>query len=214
MKIVILDGSAANPGDINWNPLANIGEVITYYVREVSTEAPHVNILDGKYIKFNVTITNDEKVFIPDSSFKVCNESDDQEVTDRSIYDQISYKISSVGTENIQIYIENPVEYNFELTKYDTAGNEINCARLEVQKGEEIYNNNGESKVSINERNVKLGDYNSYIIREKDVELAIKPNNWDELLGLAEKVGHFFDSWDKIIDNFGGTYNWEKNEKK
>ena len=30
MKIVILDGSAANPGDITWGALEDIGEVIAY----------------------------------------------------------------------------------------------------------------------------------------------------------------------------------------
>lgn len=32
MKIVIMDGSAANPGDINWAPLEEIGEVTAYDV--------------------------------------------------------------------------------------------------------------------------------------------------------------------------------------
>ena len=30
MKIVILDGSAANPGDITWKALENLGEVTAY----------------------------------------------------------------------------------------------------------------------------------------------------------------------------------------
>ena len=30
MKIVILDGSAANPGDITWGRLDRLGEVIAY----------------------------------------------------------------------------------------------------------------------------------------------------------------------------------------
>ena len=30
MKIVILDGSAANPGDITWSALEKLGEVTAY----------------------------------------------------------------------------------------------------------------------------------------------------------------------------------------
>lgn len=30
MKIVILDGHAANPGDLSWKPLEELGEIIVY----------------------------------------------------------------------------------------------------------------------------------------------------------------------------------------
>ena len=39
MKIVILDGSAANPGDISWKALEELGEVTAYDIHCAEAEA-------------------------------------------------------------------------------------------------------------------------------------------------------------------------------
>lgn len=51
MKIVILDGSAANPGDISWAPLESYGEVIAY---DVTTPEELLERMEGA----EVAITN------------------------------------------------------------------------------------------------------------------------------------------------------------
>ena len=46
MKIVIMDGSAANPGDINWKPFEEIGEVIAYDVTSKDEIIPRAKDAD------------------------------------------------------------------------------------------------------------------------------------------------------------------------
>lgn len=55
MRIVILDGSAANPGDVSWEPFEKIGEVVSYDTSKQSEIIPRTK-------GFECAITN-KKVF-------------------------------------------------------------------------------------------------------------------------------------------------------
>ena len=68
MKIVILDGSAANPGDLSWDPLEEVGEVVAY---DITAQEDVVERTAG----FDCAITNktvfDRKVLeqLPDLKY-------------------------------------------------------------------------------------------------------------------------------------------------
>lgn len=53
MKIVILDGHAVNPGDISWEPIRALGEVIVYDVTESCDTAAHIG--DAEIVLTNKT---------------------------------------------------------------------------------------------------------------------------------------------------------------
>ncbi len=58
MKIVVLDGYASNPGDLNWEPIAQMGE-LTVYDRTAPHEL-HDRIKDAEIILLNKTPMNAE----------------------------------------------------------------------------------------------------------------------------------------------------------
>lgn len=54
MKIVVLDGYASNPGDISWQPLAQLGELTVY--DRTPPEKLHERIADAEIILLNKTL--------------------------------------------------------------------------------------------------------------------------------------------------------------
>ena len=65
MKIVILDGSAANPGDITWGRLNDLGEVIAY---DTTTRDQLVGRMQGAECAITNKAVFDKDVFeqLPD----------------------------------------------------------------------------------------------------------------------------------------------------
>ncbi len=53
MKIVVLDGFASNPGDISWQPLAELGELTVY--ERTPPEKLHERITDAEIVLLNKT---------------------------------------------------------------------------------------------------------------------------------------------------------------
>lgn len=58
MKIVILDGYAANPGDLSWAPLEQLGE-LTVYARTAPSDVP-ARIADAEIVFTNKTVLSRE----------------------------------------------------------------------------------------------------------------------------------------------------------
>ena len=60
MRIVILDGSAANPGDLSWTPIAQLGELVVHDFTQPEQTIPR---LQGAQVALtNKTVLN-EAVF-------------------------------------------------------------------------------------------------------------------------------------------------------
>lgn len=58
MKIVILDGSGANPGDLSWQPIADLGELTVYdYTAPEDTVA---HIADSEIVLTNKTVISEQ----------------------------------------------------------------------------------------------------------------------------------------------------------
>ena len=143
------------------------GETQQWKIYETATQAPYVNILGTNYILLTVQNT-DEGIKV--LGYKVMNSAGEEvENTDTS-YGYITIKMDSKLENVVDIIIENPVKYNFNLVKYDTSNNEIDCADLQINRNGEILTNNGTSRISITESPVDLGDIRVYKIRENDVD--------------------------------------------
>ena len=56
MRIVILDGSAANPGDLSWTPIAQLGELVVHDFTQPEQTIPR---LQGAQVALtNKTVLN------------------------------------------------------------------------------------------------------------------------------------------------------------
>ena len=68
MKIVILDGSAANPGDISWGALEKLGEVIAY---DITSKDQLIERLKGAECAITNKTVFDKNVFenLPDLKY-------------------------------------------------------------------------------------------------------------------------------------------------
>ena len=58
MKIVILDGNAVNPGDLSWQPLAQLGDITVYDHSDPSEVIPHIG--DAEIVLTNKSIVSEE----------------------------------------------------------------------------------------------------------------------------------------------------------
>ena len=68
MKIVILDGSAANPGDISWGRLEDLGEVIAY---DITSKDQLIERMQGAECAITNKTVFDKEVFdkLPDLKY-------------------------------------------------------------------------------------------------------------------------------------------------
>ena len=68
MKIVILDGSAANPGDITWKALENLGEVTAY---DITSKDQLIERMQGAEVAITNKTVFDKEVFdqLPDLKY-------------------------------------------------------------------------------------------------------------------------------------------------
>lgn len=68
MKIVILDGSAANPGDITWKALENLGDVTAY---DITSKDQLIERMQGAEVAITNKTVFDKEVFdkLPDLKY-------------------------------------------------------------------------------------------------------------------------------------------------
>ena len=145
-----------------------IGETQQWKVYELDTQTPYVNILKTNYLLITVEKTA-EGLQVKD--YKIMTSEGTEVESSNIAYSYVTVGITKQNNvEVVNIDIENPLKYNFELIKYDTNGNEINTADLQLVSGDKTFTNEGTSRISIQEPIADIGDIRQYTIQELDVE--------------------------------------------
>lgn len=127
MKIVILDGRALNPGDLSWEPLNKLGEVVLY---ENSTQDELIErISDADAILINkVSITRDIMIACPNLKYIGV------QATGYNVVDTEAAKELGITVTNVPAYSTEAVaQHTFALILAET--NKVVQHHLEVKKG-------------------------------------------------------------------------------
>ena len=141
-----------------------------YVIEELSTIAPHVNILENK--KLTVEVRVDENGEIVVQKFEVTDKTTGEVVaTDMVAYDANAR--SEDGTRMVRVYVRNPMRYRFKLLKTKTkTAEEVYAGEIaetlegtSIQIGEKA-NVNGSPEINMVIDDVKIGDQKTFIIKE------------------------------------------------
>ena len=102
-----------------------IGEKQTFYVRENATKQGYKNILENKYLLFNIVLTEDEKIEIESKAiFDTSGKVPTVVSSDDPVYNYVDVYMSadSNGVQTVNIKIINPLETKFRLVKVTSDG--------------------------------------------------------------------------------------------
>lgn len=111
-------------------------EMRNFEVEEISAPNGRCNVLDGKVLIINTRINYEGKIdyynhYIKDKETgSIISKSDE-------IYKYISVKPLNIENGNaeistLQVMVQNPIEFNFELYKADSNGNKLDDAKFEI----------------------------------------------------------------------------------
>ena len=144
-----------------------IGEKQTFYVRENATKPGYKNILENKYLLFNIVLTEDEKIEIESKAiFDTSGKVPTVVSSDDPVYNYVDVYMSadSNGVQTVNIKIINPLETKFRLVKVTSDG-ETNLAGAKITvNGTEVIKD-GDSSYETTET-MKIGDTRVYNIDE------------------------------------------------
>ena len=149
-----------------------------YYITENSISnkgGTYVNVFKNKAIKIILGLGNDGTLTVIDKSgkkFEICSVSDGKYTV---LDDDIAYQFvknieitkDSNGVNIIQVEVENPTNYNFNVIKKDAAENNVKGSKFTAYREDSNGNikqvlNNEELKI-INETPMRAGNYIYYI---------------------------------------------------
>lgn len=149
-----------------------------YYITENSISnkgGTYVNVFKNKAIKIILGLGNDGTLTVIDKSgkkFEICSVSDGKYTV---LNDDIAYQYvknieitkDSNGVNIIQVEVENPTNYNFNVIKKDAAENNVKGSKFTAYREDSNGNikqvlNNEELKI-INETPMRAGNYIYYI---------------------------------------------------
>ena len=149
-----------------------------YYITENSISnkgGTYVNVFKNKAIKIILGLGNDGTLTVIDKSgkkFEICSVSDGKYTV---LNDDIAYQFvknieitkDSNGVNIIQVEVENPTNYNFNVIKKDAAENNVKGSKFTAYREDSNGNikqvlNNEELKI-INETPMRAGNYIYYI---------------------------------------------------
>ena len=148
--------------EINIKP----GETQTFIIRENTSVNPHINILQGKYIKATVSMANDSVTdeLAMQFSALLYDEGTNSPIRMDPAMNFIDYEIvqdEETGKYTINMTLKNPIQTKFEFRKVDTEGNTI--------IGKTVIDINGETNNGYEDKeitNLSVGDEFSFEISE------------------------------------------------
>ena len=143
----------------------------TFEIRELSTIVNHKNILENVvvYVTTSLTEENGEvklnySVVLKDNTGKTITGT---KKTNILKYIKFFESTNVNGYKVLHVYVENPIEYEFELKKLDASGQPLEGTEIEVNSSKSgKHYINSKSEMSFKEQNLKPGDVITYKIRE------------------------------------------------
>ena len=145
----------------------NIGEKQTFVVKEINSKPGYKNVLENKYLSFDVVLTEEEKIEIQSKAiFDTSGEVPTVVPSEDSVYNYVDVYPTkdSNGVETVNIKVVNPLETKFRLVKVTSDGETpLNGARVTLNGNEVIKdgNNSYETTTQMN-----IGDIKTYSISE------------------------------------------------
>ena len=190
VRALPLNGASLQVNDVtneNGSPEINmevndvkIGDRKTFVIKELSSPAPHSNLLKDKEIRLGVIMGSDKKLRFT-SQMLVDTITGQETIITENVKEQykLDYKFvtGDDGIETLEVEIQNPIEYKLRIVKKDASEtDELIGAEIEMSKnGTVVASNksNGSSIIEYEEKAVDIGDTINYIIKENS---TVSPN--------------------------------------
>ncbi|MCI8486394.1 MAG: DUF11 domain-containing protein, partial [Clostridia bacterium] len=154
------------------NNRVEIGKEYTFIIKEDSVQSPYINIFKGDncYRQLElVVIPMNANLLNVNVQIREINENESKILTKSSLHNYINIQQRNVnGIPTIEVNIKNPIKYNVEIVKEDTAGNKIPKTEISIRSTYSgIYQEktNKDGKIELTEAGTREGIY-TYFIRE------------------------------------------------
>ena len=170
-----------------------LNEVTDFMITETKTAPGHTNILKDKIL--HVMVRMNEKQEVEVAGTVLVDTSSGTPKVIQNAESVLKYvKFVKGTTDNgypiIHVYVENPIEYKFNLKKLDTEGNLLSGTEFEVTSSNSgKHYLNGNNQMTFTEENLEPGMIVSYQITEKNtVENSAYENVFNKALIMILKV--------------------------
>ena len=170
-----------------------LNEVTDFMITETKTTSGHTNILKDKIL--HVIVRMNEKQEVEVAGTVLVDTSSGTPKVIQNAESVLKYvKFVKGTTDNgypiIHVYVENPIEYKFNLKKLDTEGNLLSGTEFEVTSSNSgKHYLNGNNQMTFTEENLEPGMIVRYQITEKNtVENSAYENVFNKALTMVLKV--------------------------
>ena len=170
-----------------------LNEVTDFIITETKTKPGHTNILKDKIL--HVMVKMNEKQEVEVAGTVLVDTSSGTPKVIQNAESVLKYvKFVKGTTDNgypiIHVYVENPIEYKFNLKKLDTEGNLLSGTEFEVTSSNSgKHYLNGNNQMTFIEEDLEPGMIVSYQITEKNtVENSAYENVFNKALTMVLKV--------------------------
>ena len=170
-----------------------LNEVTDFIITETKTKPGHTNILKDKIL--HVMVKMNEKQEVEVAGTVLVDTSSGTPKVIQNAESVLKYvKFVKGTTDNgypiIHVYVENPIEYKFNLKKLDTEGNLLSGTEFEVTSSNSgKHYLNGNNQMTFTEEDLEPGMIVSYQITEKNtVENSAYENVFNKALTMVLKV--------------------------
>ena len=202
---IVNDEKQYNIEENNINVLPN--KTYTYAIKEVSTEAPHQNILkDDKEIRVAVRLNKNAETgeLSLEHHFDICDAQGNVLANDmaRDYINVVPELNEDTGKYTLNVYIKNPILVRMKFLKTDMAGNPIpGKANISINN---VVNTGSAEETYL----MDIGSTKTFTIREMNVQEPFENVLGDKTVGIVTRL----DNKEKlssvttfVIDGNGGT---------
>ena len=170
-----------------------LNEVTDFMITETKTAPGHTNILKDKILHVMVRMNEKQEVEVAGTVLVDTSSGTPKVIQNaESILKYIRFVKGTTdnGYPIIHVYVENPIEYKFNLKKLDTEGNLLSGTEFEVTSSNSgKHYLNGNNQMTFTEENLEPGMIVSYQITEKNtVENSAYENVFNKALIMVVKV--------------------------
>ena len=170
-----------------------LNEVTDFMITETKTAPGHTNILKDKILHVMVRMNEKQEVEVAGTVLVDTSSGTPKVIQNaESVLKYIRFVKGTTdnGYPIIHVYVENPIEYKFNLKKLDTEGNLLSGTEFEVTSSNSgKHYLNGNNQMTFTEENLEPGMIVSYQITEKNtVENSAYENVFNKALIMVVKV--------------------------
>ena len=170
-----------------------LNEVTDFIITETKTAPGHTNILKDKILHVMVRMNEKQEVEVAGTVLVDTSSGTPKVIQNaESVLKYIRFVKGTTdnGYPIIHVYVENPIEYKFNLKKLDTEGNLLSGTEFEVTSSNSgKHYLNGNNQMTFTEENLEPGMIVSYQITEKNtVENSAYENVFNKALIMVVKV--------------------------